>query len=196
LSVHVSCGEGAARLVESGDVVTFQVSRGTQVVDLNIFKAPDFNEVFSSSATRVRNGVHLTAGDRLFTQPPWERPIATILEDSLGERSSEARPHDLLFGRCSAALREHIYGYRTPGCQEILSSAIEEFGLTELAVHDPLNLFMTTAIDDDKPYFTTPETKTGDLIRIQLHSKALVAFSCCPGASSGPDPGGIDFIIE
>jgi uncharacterized protein YcgI (DUF1989 family) len=147
--------------------------------------------------TRPVHGSHLTEGDSLLTCPPWEREIARVELDTLQGKaprhdSAVTRPHDMLFGRCSAALRERIYGSRTPGCQETLAAAIAAHGLSELAVHDPLNIFMRTGIDrDGKLFFADPQAGPGVAFALSFTMDALVALSCCPGRSSGPSPGGV-----
>ena len=192
----VPTGSGLAFTARAGQTVRFSLAASAQVIDLNVFRLEDPRERFSSSVTRPIHGTHLTKGDTLLTCPPWERPIADVVGDSLRGRVVDhdgvpTRSHDLLFGRCSAALRRHLYGSASPGCQEILADAIEPHGLTELDVHDPINIFMRTGIDaDGRLFFADPVAVAGDSFEVRLRMDSLLAMSCCPGRSSGPAPGG------
>lgn len=193
----VGVGEGLAFRAQAGYLVRFTPTRNSQVVDLNLFRLDDPREHFSASVTRPVHGSHLTEGDSLLTGPPWEREIARVELDTLQGKAPRhdgavTRSHDLLFGRCSAALRARMYGSRTAGCQETLAAAIAAHGLSELAVHDPLNIFMRTGIDrDGRLFFADPDAGPDDAFTLRLAMDALVALSCCPGRSSGPSPGGV-----
>lgn len=203
LETHeIGVGEGIAFTARAGQIVEFRPTRSTQVIDLNLFRLQDQREHFSASVTRPIHGTHLVEGDRLLTCSPWEREIALVHRDTLQGRvvsheGSPTRSHDLLFGRCSASLRQHLYGFRSQGCQEILSAAIEPHGLSELAVHDPLNIFMRTGVDGEgNIFFADPEAGPEDAFALVLATDALVAFSCCPGRSSGPAPGGATVTVS
>lgn len=198
-STWVGPGTGAALDAAAGQVVVFRLRERPQVVDLNLFRRPGLRERFGASVTRPIHGTHLSVGDELLSCPPWERAMARVVGDSVSERSAAhgehaARSHDLLFGRCSSALRRHLYDSDTPGCQENLAGAIAPFGLTEHDVHDPLNVFMHTGVDDGKIFFAPPAAREGDMFAIELLLDCLVAVSACPGMSSGPDPGGVEVV--
>ncbi|HEX5541351.1 MAG TPA: urea carboxylase-associated family protein [Micromonospora sp.] len=194
---HVPTGTGRAFTALTGQLVVFSLIEGTQVVDLNVFNRHDLRERFGSSVTRPIHGTHVGVGDALLSCPPWERPMARVVGNTVVdvEPVEGAQPrtasHDLLFGRCSRALRRHLYGSDTPGCQEILAAAIEPFGLTEYDVHDPLNIFMRTGIDDRRElFFVEPCAGPGDSFELLMEVDGLLAMSSCPGRSSGRSPRG------
>jgi uncharacterized protein YcgI (DUF1989 family) len=69
-----------------------------------------------------------------------------------------------------------------------LRGAIAAFGLPPDAVHDPLNLFMTTAVGaKGRSFYIHPTAKRGDFVELYAELSCLVAISACPGASSGPE---------
>lgn len=182
---------GKAFEARSGQVLRIGLPEGPQVVDFIAFNRENVNEMFSSSVTRAAEGAHLTKGNRLLSMPPWERPMFTIVADTVRHRPSEraALSHDLLFGRCTRKIRIAKYGIDSPGCQENLAAAIMAFGLGQEHVHDPFNIFMKTGIDSgDKLFFVDPDANTGDYVELRSEMDCLVAISTCPGRSSGPVP--------
>lgn len=195
-STWVEPGTGAAVEVRRGQLVALALHERPQVVDVNIFRQDDPRETFGASVTRPIHGTHVEVGDELLSVPPWERPLARVVGDTVaapdGSDARAPRSHDLLFGRCSSALRRHLYGEATPGCQENLAAAIAPFGLTEHDVHDPLNVFMHTGVEGRDIFFVPPVARGGDVFVLEMLADCLVAASACPGMSSGPSPGGVE----
>jgi uncharacterized protein YcgI (DUF1989 family) len=67
-----------------------------------------------------------------------------------------------------------------------LAEAISEFGLGPEHVHGPFNIFMTTGLNDTgKPFYLPSDAKKGDYVEPLAEIHCLVAFSACPGGSSG-----------
>jgi len=189
---------GKAFKVGQGQVLRIVLPDGAQVVDLDAFNSEDLRERFSSSETRSIYGGHLKIGDQLLTIPPWQRPILTITGDTVPHQANErgAISHGILYGRCSRALRKIRYGSDTPGCQDNIAAAIAEYGLTELDVHDPFNVFMNTGLDEnDKLFFIDPDARPGDYLEMRAEVNCLIAISTCPGRSSGPEPHTVHFEI-
>jgi uncharacterized protein YcgI (DUF1989 family) len=189
--MHVPPRAGHSFVMETNQTVRIELPEGPQVVDVIAFHRDNTTERFSSSVTRQAFGSHLTEGDALLSVPPWERPLLEVRVDSLAGRvapsGSGALPHDLLFGRCTRALRRRLYGEDSPGCHENLASAIRHYGLTEHDVHDPFNAFMTTGLDANGKLFFEPSiARPGDHLELLACVPCLVAVSTCPGASSGP----------
>jgi uncharacterized protein YcgI (DUF1989 family) len=83
-----------------------------------------------------------------------------------------------------------------PNCRDNLTRAVIELGLTAEDVHDPFNIFMTTGLDQDGRLFYVPSSaKRGDHIEMYAEMDCICAVSACPGASSGPNPGGLRISI-
>ena len=180
---------GKAIEVRTNQVLRVVLSEGPQVVDLDVFNRDDLTERFCSSKTRTREGVHLTTGNGLYSIPPWERVMLTIIDDTVRHEPNPrgAVSHDLLYGRCSRKLRVERYGTDTPGCQENIAAAIAEYGLGPEDVHDPFNIFMNTGIEETGSlFFVDPDAVAGDHIELRAEMNCLVAVSNCPGQSSGP----------
>ena len=74
----------------------------------------------------------------------------------------------------------------SPNGQFNLEAWIAEFNLTlDFALHDPLNVFMKTGMDEDGRIFSVaPDAKDGDYIELLAEMDCLVAVSACP--SGGP----------
>ena len=56
---------------------------GPQVGDLNLWNSKDISERFFSGKTRQLHATHVSTGDRLWSNLPGLRPMATITEDTL-----------------------------------------------------------------------------------------------------------------
>ena len=180
---------GKAFEVRMNQVLRVVLLEGPQVVDLDVFNRDNLTERFSSSKTRSREAVHLTTGNGLYSIPPWEQVMFMITADSVRHQPNPrgAVSHDLLYGRCSRRLRMEMFGTDTPGCQEYIADAIAEYGLGQEDVHDPLNIFMNTGIDEKgNLFFVDPDAVAGDYIELRAEMNCLVAVSICPGLSSGP----------
>ncbi len=103
------------------------------------------------------HGLHPTKGDFLWSAPPRERPMAYVLEDTVGT-------NDALYPRCSAFLFEFHYGLPVhTNCHDIQAEAQREYGLTPDDVHDSLNFFMHTGVDQNgRPYIASQSARKGD----------------------------------
>lgn len=71
--------------------------------DLNLWNAKDLSERFFSGKTRQLHATHLSTGDRLWSNMPNLRPMATITRDTLdwyGWDADGAGVHDVIGTRC------------------------------------------------------------------------------------------------
>lgn len=191
----VARGDGAAFEVRAGETfVVRQGAAGGQVCDLNAWNLTDTRERFWASRTALYHGAHLTTGHQLHSTWPGERPILTVVADSIASRRSGrgGLQHDIALGRCSQSYREKRYGAATPGCQEILAAAIEPYGLKPSDVHDALNLFMITGHGaDDRYFFEEADASGEDFVGLRAEVDCLIAVSACPGACTTPDATGL-----
>jgi uncharacterized protein YcgI (DUF1989 family) len=205
-TARIAAGTGHALRLEAGQTLTIALPVGRQVVDLNAFCAERPAERFSASVTRMRHGTHLGAGMSLLSRSPWERPLLTIVRDTLAERlgadargERRHRPHDLLYPPCSRPYRLATYGEDSDGCSENLGNALARLGagLGPLDVHDPFNLFMETGVSPaGKLEFGTPSADRGDLVALRAELGVIVALSVCPSGSSGGVPRAVDVTVD
>ena len=77
-------------------------TEGPQVADMNCWNANNPTERFFSGKTRALHATHLTVGDRLWSNMPYMRPLATIVEDTIAYGFDEdgAGVHDVIGTRC------------------------------------------------------------------------------------------------
>jgi uncharacterized protein YcgI (DUF1989 family) len=175
---------GRAFEVRAGEVLRIVEVEGAQTVDLNAFALPDLGEHFSAGRTRFFTGCHPKKGDALWSNPPHERPLFTIVEDTVGE-------NDLLFPRCSRIVFEPFGLKDHRGCQDSLQEAIAPYGLSPDRVHDTFNGFMHTGVDEQGYiYIEPPSALEGDWLDLLCHVDCLVALSSCPAGDVHATNGG------
>ncbi|KAF9002495.1 hypothetical protein BDQ17DRAFT_1356962, partial [Cyathus striatus] len=137
---------------------------------------------FWASRTRQLHRAHLTTFDRLWSNLPYLRPMATIVADSLGDRGVK-RVHDLLGTRCDPYVNKLLtgldYDYH---CHSNLVRAVLPYGLNEQDVHDVINVFQVTGLDEEERYYMEPSpAKPGDYLDLFAEQDLLCALSTCPG---------------
>lgn len=175
---------GRAFEVHAGELLRVIEVEGPQTVDFNAFALPDFGEHFSAGRTRFFTGCHPKKGDALWSNPPHERPLFTIVEDTVGE-------NDLLFPRCSRIVFEPFGLKDHRGCQDSLQEAIAPYGLSPDRVHDTFNGFMHTAVDEQGYiYIKPPSAQQGDWMDLLCQVGCLVALSSCPAGDVHATNGG------
>jgi uncharacterized protein YcgI (DUF1989 family) len=188
---------GRAWKVPAGHVFRIVTIEGPQVGDLNIWNAHNPRERLWASRTRQLQAAHVTTFDRLWSTLPYLRPLATITSDSLKDYGIDefgGRIHDLLGTRCDAYVNRMLTGEDFDfHCHSNLVRAVAPHGLTELDVHDVLNVFQCTGLNRaDKYFMRASPAKTGDHIEFFAEIDLLCALSTCPGgdlsvALWGPD---------
>jgi uncharacterized protein YcgI (DUF1989 family) len=112
--------------------------------------------------------------------------MVTIIGDSLagyGVDEFGGRVHDLLGTRCDPYV-DLLLGGKSDDfhCHSNLTRAVAPFGLTEYDIHDVLNVFQVTGLDENGRYFmeTCPAEK-GDYFEFFAEIDLLCALSTCPG---------------
>ncbi|KAK6834519.1 meiotic chromosome segregation protein [Apiospora arundinis] len=183
---------GRAWKVKAGEVVRISTPEGAQVGDLNIWNAHNPRERFWASRTRQLHASHVSTHDRLWSCLPYMRPLATIIHDSLawyGVDEHGGRVHDLLGTRCDPYINAVLSGSGESGgsgydyhCHSNLTRAVMEFGLRESDVHDVINIFQVTGLDEQGRYFMNPcPAEKVDSIEFLAEQDLLMALSTCPG---------------
>ncbi len=188
-TIDIPARTGKAFVVEQGRILRVTCNEGPQVADFNAFAKDDPREKFWSIRSRIIGGSHLSVGQQLWSAPPRTRPMLTIVADTVEQPSLPhgARTHDLIFTRCDGRHYELVFKQMGhPSCQQNLATAIAEFGLTEYDVHDPLNLFMTTGVNEEgRPFYLPSVARKDDFVELFADIACIIAISSCPGGSSG-----------
>jgi len=178
--------------VPAGHFFRITCPEGPQVGDLNLWNTNDLNERFFSGKTRALHGTHVSTGDRLWSNLPHMRPMATITHDTLdwyGWDEFGGSVHDVIGTRCDpytgVILAGHEYHYC---CHSNLTRALSQTkGISldeaEPHVHDVLNVFMCTGfMPDTKQYFMKASpVRQGDYLEMFAEIDLLGGLSACPG---------------
>ncbi|HEX2300949.1 MAG TPA: DUF1989 domain-containing protein [Pseudonocardiaceae bacterium] len=177
---------GRAWEVPAGHLCRLVVVEGPQVGDLNLWNRHDPRERLWAARTRQLQAAHVSTFDRLWSTLPFLRPLATITADSLADHGVDAaggRVHDLLGTRCDPYVNRMLSGEDFDfHCHSNLTRAVLPYGLTEFDVHDVLNVFQCTGLNDEDRYFmTTCPARQGDYFEFFAEIDLLCALSTCPG---------------
>ncbi|MEI8148831.1 MAG: urea carboxylase-associated family protein, partial [Actinomycetes bacterium] len=145
-----------------------------QCADFNAFILDDYKEYFHTGRTRHLHGLFPKEGDMLWSAPPRERPMFTIIRDTVGT-------NDVQYPRCTGFLYEYQYGFELhTNCHDILAESIREYGLTPDDVHDSFNFWMHTGVDsEERLYIKRMLAKKGDYVELMAHFDILAVPNVC-----------------
>lgn len=173
-------------VVKAGQLWRIVCHAGPQVADMNCWSLENVAERFYSSKTRQIHATHLSTGDRLWSNMPYVRALATITQDTIayGWDDDGAGVHDVIGSRCDP----YTHSLLTSGeeshvcCHSNLTRQCLRDGMKESDVHDVLNVFMCTGFTKDThQYFTKPSpVQVGDYIEFLAETDLRVAASTCP----------------
>ncbi|GAX14876.1 hypothetical protein FisN_29Lh088 [Fistulifera solaris] len=177
--------DAVAWQVKAGQLWRIVCSHGPQVADMNCWSLSNLNEHFYSSKTRQMHATHLQTGDRLWSNMPYLRPLATIVYETIqyGWDEDGAGVHDVIGSRCDPYTHFLLTGHEKHDCcHSNLTRACWNANMTEDHVHDVLNVFMCTGFTKDThQYFTKPSpVQVGDYIEFLAETDLVVAASTCP----------------
>src|SRR5437016_3906136 len=177
---------GRAWPVRAGQLFRILAVEGPQVADLNVWNLGNPRERFWAARTRQLHQTHLTTFDRLWSCLPYLRPMLTITDDSIqyGRDADGGGCHDLLGTRCDPYVHKLLNGEEFDlCCHSNLVRAVAPYHLTELDVHDVLNVFQVTGLTADGRYWVKPSpAKAGDFIEFFAEIDVLCAISVVPHA--------------
>ena len=172
----------------------FRISsvEGPQVGDLNLWNSKDLSERFFSGKTRALHGTHITTGERMWTSLPTLRPMATIVEDTLGWYGIDAfggSVHDVIGTRCDPYTGNLLAGDHYHYCchSNLTRALAAHTGMSlqeaEPYVHDVLNVFMCTGFtrDTGQYFMKASPVRPGDYLEFFAEIDLLGALSACPG---------------
>jgi len=175
---------GRAWPVRAGQLFRIVAVEGPQVADFNAWNLDNPRERFWASRTKQLHRAHVTTYDRLWSSLPYLRPMLTITNDTIryGLDADGAGCHDLLGTRCDPYVHKMLNGEDFDlCCHSNLVRAVAPYRLTELDVHDVLNIFQVTGLTKDDRYFVKGSpAKKGDFIELFAEIDVLCAISTCP----------------
>lgn len=198
-SFEIPIRSGRAWHVPRGHVCRLVTVEGPQVGDLNIWNAKDPRERLWAARTRQLQRAHVSTYDRLWSNLPFLRPLVTVTADTLADYGVDGeggRVHDLLGTRCDPYVNRMLTGEDFDfHCHSNLVRAVLPYGLTEFDVHDVLNVFQCTGLNDEDRYFMKAcPAQPGDYFEFFAELDLLCALSTCPGGDLsvplwGPEAG-------
>ncbi|MGR3484504.1 MAG: urea carboxylase-associated family protein [Paracoccaceae bacterium] len=190
--VTVPPRDAACIEVPAGAVLRIKSVEGPQVGDLNLFARGDLSERFWSGKTRALHGTHVDTGDRLWSNAPSMRPMATIIHDDLewyGIDEHGGGVHDVIGTRCDPYTGNLLAGTQYHHCcHSNLTRALADHAGLPLAeaeghVHDVLNVFMCTGFTRDRGlyFMKASPVRPGDALEMWAEIDLLAVLSACPG---------------
>jgi len=191
-SVIIPPREAKAFVVPAGHFFRIVSIEGPQVGDLNLWNKNNINEHFYSGKTRALYGTHVSTGDRLYSNFPFLRPIATITHDTLdwyGWDEDGGSVHDVIGTRCDPythmSLNDEEYHYccHSNLCRALSRQQKKSIPEIETKIHDVLNVFMCTGFTKKThQYFMKGSpVRPNDFIEFFAEIDLLGALSACPG---------------
>jgi uncharacterized protein len=184
--------EAASIRLPAGHFLKITSVDGPQVGDLNLFNAHDLTERFFSGKTRALHGTHVTTGDRLWSNLPFLRPMATVVADTLdwyGIDADGGSVHDVIGTRCDPYTHRLLSGSDYHHCchsnltRALADATAMPLGEAEMLVHDVLNVFMCTGFtrDTGQYFMKASPVRPGDALTLFAEIDLLAVLSACPG---------------
>ena len=178
----------AVLIFQEGHFFRITSIEGAQVGDLNLWSAHDLTEHFYSGKTRALHGTHLSTGDRMWSNFPHMRPLATISHDTLdwyGWDDDGGSVHDVIGTRCdpyTAKLLGDIDYHHC--CHSNLTRGLAahcqlDHAAAEPLVHDVLNVFMCTGFTKDthQYFMKASPVRPGDYIEFFAEADLIGGLS-------------------
>lgn len=163
--------------------------------DLNLWVAGDLSGRFYSGGTRASHGTHLSMGDRMWSNFPHLRPMATVTDDTLDWYGFDAHGlsvHDVIGTRCDPYTHSLLSGgdQYHHCCHSNLSRALADrtrlpLHEAEMHVHDVLNVSTCTGFSlqtGQSPMKASP-VRPGDHLELFAEIDLLGALSARPGGA-------------
>lgn len=184
--------EAATFHVPAGHFFRIVSMEGSQVGDLNLWNANNIEERFFSGKSRALHGTHLSTGDKMWSNLPYLRPMATITHDTLdwyGFDEFGGSVHDVIGTRCDPYTNFVLNASQYHHCchSNLIRALAVELGIShkeaEPHVHDVLNVFMCTGFTQDthQYFMKASPVRPGDYLEFFAEIDLLGAISACPG---------------
>ncbi len=183
-------------VVPAGHFFRISSVEGSQVGDLNLWNPEDLSEHFYSGKTRQLHASHLSTGDRLWSNLPGMRAMATITHDTLqwyGWDQDGGSVHDVIGTRCDPYTNRLLKNNDYHNCchSNLTRALAKHTGKPtheiEAYVHDVMNVFMCTGftLDTHQYFMKASPVRPGDFIEFFAEMDLLGGLSACPGGNCG-----------
>ena len=184
--------------VPAGHFARIVSTNGPQVGDLNIWNTHAPEERFFSGKTRALYGTHVSTGDIAFSNLPYMRPMAAIVDDSLdwyGYDADGGSVHDVIGTRCDPYTGRLLSGDDYHYCchSNLTRAFADHFGKSleqaEPYVHDVMNVFVLTGFtrDTHQYFMKASPVRPGDYIEFEAQMDITLGLSACPGGDCGDE---------
>jgi uncharacterized protein YcgI (DUF1989 family) len=172
---EVPARHGRAVQLRAGERIRIVNTHGTQVCDMWAFNSDDLSEYFSIEHTRGEMGrVNPEQGDALLTGR--RRPILRF------ETDTSPGVHDTLIAACNTERYRKLGadGYHD-NCSDNLRQALLAIGMRTREIPQPLNLWMSIPIADNRSVSFQPTvSRAGDYVEFAAEMDCIVVMSSCP----------------
>jgi uncharacterized protein YcgI (DUF1989 family) len=171
--------------VKNGQTFRFVTVEGPQIGDVNFWNTHNTKECFSTTRTWVMEGFVVDVDTRLWSGPPWFRPLATCIEDTVINQPT-GKPYHHHYTRTHCTTEQYELWTGRPGmnsCHLNLLQAIEPFGLKEEDIqNDTFMVHQKTYVDpvSGRTDVIRGDSKPGDYVEFYAELDLIVALSACP----------------
>jgi len=177
------CIRDRAFIVKKGQVLRVIEYEGPQVPDIVFFNAHNHHEQFSARWSALLNSLEGIGGlkriTKLYSQPPWENIMLTVVDDPVGVHTFGAH-----CSRRVAELNPNLQPLGGRTCSDNFEDCLGDFGITlaDMESNGVFNAFMNFDVDEDGENYKIipPIAKKGDYIDFLAEMDVLVGFSNCP----------------
>ncbi|MCW2598683.1 MAG: Urea carboxylase-related aminomethyltransferase [Frankiales bacterium] len=178
--IEVPAREGRAVGLRAGQTVTIVDVDGGQVADTWAYVDGAPREYASAEHTRVAVGkLFPDRGEDFVTNR--RRPVLRL------EADTSPGLHDLLIAACNAEryVQLGVEGWHA-SCEDNLRQAMGAYGVGDVVVPSPINLFMNTPfLPDGNVQWLPAQTAAGDAVVLRALLDCVVAVSACPQDVTG-----------
>ena len=188
-----------AFLLKAGQVLRVIAHEGKQVADIRFLNAHDYREQFAAYNSISLNAVENIGGwkkiKKLYSRPPWQNVMLTVVDDKVGQH--------LMGAQCTPRMYEILGQAGHLSCADLFEQCLEPYQLSfrDLDSAGVFNVFMPVSFLDDELgtwVFERPSCETGDYIDFLAEMDVLVAAVSCPGdfIVNDYDPKGMKYQIR
>lgn len=175
---------GRGFTVKKGHLFKVIEETGPQIADVALWNAGNTKEGMSATHTWELEGWVVRKYSRLWSAPPWLRPMATCIEDTVVSTPPGGDyQYHYVRTHCNTEWREMRTGQAgLDSCHLNFLQAIQPFGLTEMDIGDNFMAHQKVYFDpvSGKKNNMRGDGRPGDYAAFYAEMDLLVAVSVCP----------------